>query len=116
MRHTAKAPSVDVSLDQFSRRLALIRDLKNPGSATVEVPAGDYESSLFVAGTNNLAFGPAKLSLKPGMGFVVFAIGDVSGKSFQLFVQSYSVDQFPAIRTEIGGTACAGRMWISTAP
>lgn len=113
VRHTARAPAVDVSLDQFNRRLGLIEDLKNPGSAMLEVPAGNYESSIFVANTTNLAFGPAKLDLSAGMSYVVFAIGEAGQTSFRLFVQAYQVAQLPAIDTAIMGQACAGQMWIS---
>lgn len=113
VRHTAKAPAVDVALDQFNRRVGLIPNLRNPGEASVEVPAGPFDASLFAAGTSNRAFGPVPLRLAAGTGYAVFAIGDIGNTSFRLFVQTYGVAQLSPIRTEIRGAACAGRMWIS---
>ncbi len=88
IRHTAQAPAVDVDIAQNGATVLTIPNLTNPNEAVTDVPAGAYDASLFVAGTTNLAFGPAALDLAADVSYRVYAVGDVSTTNFALIVQA----------------------------
>ncbi len=90
VRHTAAAPTVDVSL--FDRRtgdfVGTAEGLSNPNEVQLEVPRNNYLATIQPAGTDTVVFGPADLSLDPGFAYFVYAVGSLDDGSFTVLVQS----------------------------
>jgi hypothetical protein len=90
VRHTAAAPTVDVSL--FERRtgdfVGTAEGLSNPNEVQLEVPRNRYLATIQPAGTDTVVFGPADLSLDPGFSYIVYAVGSLDDGSFTVLVQS----------------------------
>lgn len=87
VRHTAAAPAVDVLADGS----ALFEDVSNGEEGVADVPAASYAVTLNAAGTDTQAFpasGAVDLALEEGANTVVYAIGDLSGDSFDLIVST----------------------------
>jgi len=87
VRHTAEAPAVDVVLEQNGATFATIANVSNGGAATADVPPGVYSVRLNVAGTSTTAFGPVDIRVEDGVGYGVFAVGQVNTSNFQLLTQ-----------------------------
>ncbi len=87
VRHTAEAPAVDIVLEQGGVAVATIPNVSNGGSASADVAPGIYSVRLNVAGTSNTAFGPVDIRVENGLGYGVFAVGQVGTNSFQLLQQ-----------------------------
>lgn len=91
IRHLAEAPGVDVYAGATTSP-ALVTDLVNGKSATVNVPAGSYPISVFATGTTaNPVIGPATLTFSAGKTYVVYAIGSATATPATITVaeQSY---------------------------
>lgn len=71
VRHTAAAPAVDVRAGGD----ILFPGVANGQEGLVDVPAGDYEADVVVAGTDTVAIGPASLTLAEGANTIVYAYG-----------------------------------------
>jgi hypothetical protein len=87
VRHTAAAPAVDV----LAGGSPLFEDLANGGEDVADVPTGTYAVTLNAAGTDTQAFpatGAVDLPLDEGANTIVYAIGDLTGGSFDLLVSS----------------------------
>lgn len=87
VRHTAEAPAVDIVLEQNGATVATIPNVSNGGDATADVAPGAYSVRLNVAGTSNTAFGPVDIRVEDGVGYGVFAVGQVGTNNFQLLQQ-----------------------------
>jgi hypothetical protein len=90
VRHTAAAPTVDISLERrgfFFRTKAKIEDLSNPGQRSAVLLAGKWKGSIFHAGSNTPVFGPANLQLNPSVSTIVYAVGSLSDGTFTLLTQ-----------------------------
>jgi len=87
VRHTAQAPAVDVILGQGGNTVGTIPNLANGGSASADVAPGVYSVRLNVAGTSTTAFGPVDVAVENGLGYGIFAVGDVSAPNFTLLTQ-----------------------------
>lgn len=118
VRHLAKAPAVDVALEQNGTRIATIPALANGGTVTTNVAPGEYDASLFVAGTTTRAFGPVRLALENGVAYAVHAVGDVAAPSFGLLVQRQSltarvtvIHGIPALPSPVDVFAGAARLF-----
>jgi hypothetical protein len=83
VRHTAAAPAVDVRADGS----ALVEGLANPDEAVAEVPAGTYSADVVLAGTEDVAIGPADVTLDEGTNTVVYAWGSAEDGNLDLAVQ-----------------------------
>jgi hypothetical protein len=83
VRHTAAAPAVDVRADGE----VLAAGVTNGQGADFDVPAGDYTADVVVAGTGDIAIGPADLSLAEGTNTVVYAYGTADA-GYDFLVQS----------------------------
>ena len=83
VRHTAAAPAVDVRADGK----ALFSDVVNPKEGTTDVPAGTYSADVVLAGTADVAIGPADLNLTEGTNTIVYAWGSAADDNLQLAVQ-----------------------------
>ncbi len=84
VRHTAAAPAVDVRADGS----VLFDNLTNPNEATGDVPAGTYSADVVLAGTEDVAIGPADLQLAEGTNTIVYAWGSAADGNLDLAVQS----------------------------
>jgi hypothetical protein len=84
VRHTAAAPAVDVRADGS----VIVPDLTNPNEAATEVPAGTYSADVVLAGTDQVAIGPADLDLGEGTNTIVYAWGSADDDNLQLAVQT----------------------------
>jgi len=87
VRHTAQAPAVDVLLLQNGATVATIQNVSNGGEAVTDVAPGVYGVQLNVAGTSTVAFGPVDVAVEDGVGYGVFATGEVSTSNFTLQTQ-----------------------------
>ncbi|MFC9503850.1 DUF4397 domain-containing protein [Streptomyces sp. NPDC057002] len=86
VRHVAAAPAVDVR----ANGQPLFTGLENPKEATAEVEAGTVNADVVLAGTDNVAIGPADLTLKAGTANVVYAWGSAEDKNLALATQTLS--------------------------
>ncbi|HSG58552.1 MAG TPA: DUF4397 domain-containing protein [Woeseiaceae bacterium] len=85
--HVAAAPRVDARL-KSQRKWWLpsrtIRDLGNGEIADTYVWAGDYNVTLYPAGSRQTVFGPVPVSLERGVAYGVYAVGSLGTGSFTL--------------------------------
>jgi heptaprenylglyceryl phosphate synthase len=115
VRHLANAPSVDVLARRWWRTSTLFENVSNGQEVGGDVYSGSYYVSLNAAGTKTRAFGPAKLSLSREKIYAVHAIGELGTPSFGLFVQELEETVTkPKLVTKIRGTACGGKISLST--
>lgn len=84
VRHTAAAPAVDIRADGN----VLIEGLTNPDEASADVPAGAYSADVVLAGTEDVALGPADLDLAEGTHTIVYAWGSAADQNLDLAVQT----------------------------
>ncbi|MGA8208658.1 MAG: DUF4397 domain-containing protein [Nocardioidaceae bacterium] len=84
VRHTAAAPAVDIRADAN----VLVDNLTNPKEATADVPAGSYSADVVLAGTSDVAIGPADVNLGEGTNTVVYAWGSAADGNLKLAVQT----------------------------
>lgn len=84
VRHTAAAPAVDVRADGD----VLFDGLANPDEASGDVPAGTYSADVVLAGTEDVALGPADLDLAEGTSTIVYAWGSAEDGNLDLAVQT----------------------------
>lgn len=84
VRHTAAAPAVDVRADGN----VLIEGLTNPDEASADVPAGTYSADVVLAGTEDVALGPADVDLAEGTHTIVYAWGSAGDQNLDLAVQT----------------------------
>ncbi|MFR9676164.1 DUF4397 domain-containing protein [Streptomyces sp. TR06-5] len=103
VRHVAAAPAVDVRADGQ----AVFKDLKNPGEASAEVPAGTVNADVTLAGTDTVAIGPAKLDLADGASTVVYAWGSAEEKNLALKVQTLTAGGGTPGAPSAGGSGAA---------
>ena len=84
VRHTAAAPAVDVRAGGEP----VFTDLTNPNEATADIPAGTVTADVVLAGTEDVAIGPADLDLAEGVQTIVYAWGSAADGNLQLAVQT----------------------------
>jgi hypothetical protein len=84
VRHTAAAPAVDVRANGD----AVFTDLTNPNEATADLPAGTVSADVVLAGTSDVAIGPADLDLAEGVNTIVYAWGSAEDGNLDLAVQT----------------------------
>jgi hypothetical protein len=84
VRHTAAAPAVDVR----AGGKPAFKNLTNPKEAKADLPAGNVEADVVLAGTDTVAIGPADLNLKEGTATIVYAVGSAEDKSLDLATQT----------------------------
>ena len=83
-RHTAAAPAVDVRADGD----VLFADVVNPKEGKIDVPAGAYSADVVLAGTSDVAIGPADLDLAEGTNTIVYAWGSAEEDNLEFAVQT----------------------------
>ncbi|MDI5971289.1 DUF4397 domain-containing protein [Streptomyces sp. SL13] len=84
VRHVAAAPAVDVKVNGGT----VFKDLKNPGQAQVDVPAGTINTSVVLTGTDKVVLGPSRYTVTAGSNTVVYAWGSANNRDLALKVQS----------------------------
>ena len=84
VRHTAAAPAVDVRADGG----VIVPDLTNPDEASTDVTTGTYSADVALAGTDQVAIGPADLDLAEGTNTIVYAWGSAEDDNLELAVQT----------------------------
>lgn len=84
VRHTAAAPAVDVRADGE----VIFPGLTNPNEESGDVPAGTYSADVVLAGTEDVALGPADLDLAEGTSTIVYAWGSAEDGNLDLAVQT----------------------------
>ena len=86
VRHDAAAPAVDVR----AGGTPVFTGLTNPGEKSGVVAAGTISADVVLAGTSDVAIGPANLTLKEGTSTFVYAWGSAADKNLKLAVQTIS--------------------------
>ncbi len=86
VRHTAAAPAVDVRAGGEP----VFTDLTNPNEASADLPAGTVSADVVLAGTDDVAIGPADVDLAEGVHTIVYAWGSAEDGNLQLAVQTIS--------------------------
>jgi hypothetical protein len=84
VRHTAAAPAVDIRADGD----VVFSDVTNPKEGKTDVPAGTYSADVVLAGTEDVAIGPADLDLAEGTNTIVYAWGSAEDGNLKLAVQT----------------------------
>lgn len=83
VRHTAAAPAVDVR----ANGTVAFPGLVNPKEASAVLPAGSVSADVTLAGTGNVALGPADVAVAEGTHTIVYAWGSAADNNLQLAVQ-----------------------------
>jgi hypothetical protein len=84
VRHTAAAPAVDIRAGGEP----VFTDLANPDEASADLPAGTVSADVVLAGTEDVAIGPADVELTEGVHTIVYAWGSAEDGNLQLAVQT----------------------------
>ena len=85
VRHTAAAPGVDVRADGNRSSSATS---PTPTRTLRRIPAGSYSADVVLAGTEDVAIGPADVSLAEGVHTIVYAWGSAEDGNLELAVQT----------------------------
>lgn len=110
IRHTAKAPAVDIVA--AGAPVGPLVDIANGDSVSIELPTGNYPTGIAGAGTTDVLF-PAPVNVAPGQNITVYAIGDLAS-SFDLIVRSeYGINISEAYRGSTGTDASIARLYMA---
>lgn len=83
VRHTAAAPAVDIRAGGSP----VIDGLTNPNEEVLNLDAGTVSADVTLAGTEDVAIGPADLDLAEGTNTIVYAWGSAADGNLDLAVQ-----------------------------
>jgi len=87
VRHTAKAPAVDV----LAGGSPVFKNLTNPNEVKADLPAGTVSASVVPAGaTTPVVIGPANLSVQAGSSLIVYAVGSLDGGTLGVLTETIS--------------------------
>lgn len=86
VRHTAAAPAVDVRANGE----VAFSELTNPNEASADLAAGTISADVVLAGTSDVAIGPADVELGEGTHTIVYAWGSAEDGNLDLAVQTIS--------------------------
>lgn len=84
VRHTAAAPAVDVR----AAGKPVFPNLTNPKEAKADLGAGGVTADVVLAGTQDVALGPADLDLREGTATIVYAIGSAENDTLEIVAQT----------------------------
>ncbi len=108
VRHIAAAPAVDVLADGA----VIFANLTNPNQDLATVPAGDYEASVNLAGTDTTALGPVPVTLAEGANTIVYAWGSAAEGNAALATQVITgLGAGPDVVPAGGGSTTGTPMW-----
>ena len=113
VRHVAAAPAVDVRAGEQP----VFEGLENPDEDSTEVPAGTVSADVVLAGTSDVAIGPADLDLAEGTNTIVYAWGSAEDDDLALATQTidglHSAPKgVPAGSAGLAGDADGMPMWL----
>ena len=114
VRHVAAAPAVDVR----AGGQPVLRGLENPREASAAVPAGTVSADVVLAGTDQVAVGPADLALPEGVQTIVYAWGSAQAGNLALATQTVDANGSAPSGVAAGeaGTADDGLpLWVAAA-
>ncbi|WP_337060411.1 DUF4397 domain-containing protein [Kineococcus sp. G2] len=109
VRHVAAAPAVDVR----AGGQPVLTGLTNPNEASTTVPAGTVSADAVLTGTDQVAVGPADVTLREGTETVVYAWGSAADSNLALATQTVDASSSAPSGVAAGeaGTAEAGLPW-----
>lgn len=84
VRHVAAAPAVDVRANGEPA----FTDLTNPNEDSADLPAGTVSADVVLAGTDDVAIGPADVDVAEGTSTIVYAWGSAQDGNLKLAVQT----------------------------
>ncbi len=87
IRHTAAAPAVDIVAG--GAPVGNLVNIANGAQEQIDLPAATYPTGIAAAGSTAVLVA-APVTVQPGVGTVVYAIGDLGGGSFDLAIQTFS--------------------------
>lgn len=113
VRHVAAAPAVDVRADEQP----VFEGVENPDEVSAEVPAGSVSADVVLAGTSDVAIGPADLDLAEGTNTIVYAWGSADDANLELATQTIdglhsAPKSVPAGSAGLAGDADGMPMWL----
>lgn len=113
VRHVAAAPAVDVR----GGEQPVFEGLENPDEASTQVPAGTVSADVVLAGTSDVAIGPADLDLAEGTNTIVYAWGSAEDDNLALATQTIdglhsAPKSVPAGSAGLAGEADGMPMWL----
>ncbi len=85
IRHTAAAPSVDIVAGGAA--VGNLVDITNGEQEQIDLPADSYPTGIAATGTTAVLV-DAPVTVRPGQGVIVYAIGDLAGGTFDLIVET----------------------------
>ncbi len=89
LHHTAAAPTVDIELKRSIGDWAggkQLTDVSNGDQAAVKLLPGNWDISLFPAGSNEAVLGPIDLKVKPRKSYYAFAVGSLDAGTLNLLI------------------------------
>ncbi|WP_347754236.1 DUF4397 domain-containing protein [Agrococcus sp. ProA11] len=112
VRHLAAAPAVDVRANGD----AIVEGLTNPDEASLDTAAGMVTADVVLAGTEDVAIGPADLDLAEGVNTIVVAWGSAEDGNLDLAVQTVEAHSTPSgVPSGLGGAADQRALGITLA-
>lgn len=116
VRHIAAAPEVDVRVNETPT----FEQLANPDEATADVDAGTVSADVVLAGTEDVALGPADLDLAEGVGTIVYAWGSAADENLALAVQTIdglhgAPDGVPGGEAGLAASNSSPVIWLAAA-
>lgn len=94
VRHTAIAPEVDIIVSQNGSTVATLAGLVNGDEVVAELPAGDYDVAIALAGTTAPVFGPVPLTFEARTNTIAQALGEF-GSTFTVGVDVIDLAAVP---------------------
>ncbi|WP_425844368.1 DUF4397 domain-containing protein [Agrococcus sp. TSP3-2-1] len=102
VRHLAAAPAVDIRANET----VVAPGLTNPNEASLVTTAGTVSADVVLAGTTDVAIGPAELELAEGVHTIVTAWGSAADGNLALAVQTVEAHSAPSgVPSGNGGAA-----------
>ena len=84
VRHVAAAPAVDV----WANGEVVVQSLTNPNEESLEVPAGQVQAAVSLAGETDPVLGPQDLAVMEGANTIVYAWGSAADGNLALATQT----------------------------
>lgn len=84
VRHVAAAPAVDV----WANGEVAVQSLTNPNEESLEVPAGQVQAAVSLAGETDPVLGPQDLAVMEGANTIVYAWGSAADGNLALATQT----------------------------
>lgn len=84
VRHVAAAPAVDV----WANGEVAVQSLTNPNGESLDVPAGQIEAAVSLAGETDPVLGPQQVTVEEGANNIVYAWGSAADGNLALATQT----------------------------